>query len=154
MLRVSEGVLYGLGRPRFIVVAGLFATVVDIGLAFLLIPSLDAVGAAIANGAAIVVAGVPCLALAVSLHRPASLPLAPLVRAVVLSLAVALAAYVALSLLGSIAAVVAGVIVGFGAALLLRPLAAEDAEWLAEALGESGARGVAAAFVARIGSRR
>ena len=70
MLRVSEGVLYGLGRPRFIVIAGLVATVVDIGLAFLLIPKLDAVGAAIANGAAILVAGVPCLVLAVRLHRP------------------------------------------------------------------------------------
>jgi O-antigen/teichoic acid export membrane protein len=153
MLRVSEGVLYGLGRPRFIVVAGLFATVADVGLAFLLIPSLDAVGAAIANGVAIVVAGVPCLALAVSLHRPVSLPVAPLVRAVVLSLAVALAAWGALSLLGAVAAVVAGMIAGFGAALVLRPLAAEDAEWLAGALGESGGRGVAARFVARIGSR-
>jgi O-antigen/teichoic acid export membrane protein len=117
MLRVSEGVLYGLGRPRFIVVAGLFATVADIGLAFLLIPSLDAVGAAIANGVAIMVAGVPCLVLAASLHRPVSLPAAPLVRAVVLSLLVALGAWVALTLLGSIAAVVAGTIVGFAAAL-------------------------------------
>ena len=91
MLRVSEGVLYGLGRPRFIVVAGLVATVVDIGLAFLLIPSLDAVGAAIANGAAIVVAGVPCLALAVALAPPGLAPVRRRwLRAVVLSLAVAL----------------------------------------------------------------
>jgi O-antigen/teichoic acid export membrane protein len=153
MLRVSEGVLYGLGRPRFIVVAGLFATVVDIGLAFLLIPSMDAVGAAIANGAAIIVAGVPCLALAVSLHRPVSLPVAPLLRAVVLSLAVALAAWVGLTLLDSIASVVFGVAVGFGAALLLRPLSADDARWLSGALGDSGARGAAARFVSRIGSR-
>ena len=38
MLRVSEGILYGLGRVKFIVVAGLVATVVDLGLAFALIP--------------------------------------------------------------------------------------------------------------------
>ena len=153
MLRVSEGVLYGLGRPLFIVIAGLAATVVDIGLAFLLIPSLDAVGAAIANGAAIMVAGVPCLILAVSLHRPVSLPAAPLVRAVLLSLLVALGAWIALTLFGSIAAVVVGTLVGVGAALLLRPLAAEDAEWLAGALGDEGAQGVAGRFVTRLGSR-
>jgi hypothetical protein len=118
-----------------------------------LIPSLDAVGAAIANGAAIMVAGVPCLILAVSLHRPVSLPAAPLVRAVLLSLLVALGAWVALTLLGSIAAVAVGAGVGVGAALLLRPLAAEDAEWLASALGDQGARGVAGRFVTRLGSR-
>jgi O-antigen/teichoic acid export membrane protein len=149
MLRVSEGVLYGLGRPRFIVVAGLVATVVDVALAFALIPSLDAIGAAIANGAAVLVAGVPCLALVVSLHRPVSLPVGPLLRAVVLSLLVAGAAYVALEALGAIASVVAGVLVGVGAALVLRPLAAEDASWLSDALGE----GVAGRLVARVGAR-
>jgi O-antigen/teichoic acid export membrane protein len=153
MLRVSEGVLYGLGRPRFIVVAGLVATVVDIGLAFLLIPSLDAVGAAIANGAAVLVAGIPCLWLAVSLHRPVMLPLGPLVRAVLVSFAVALAAFAGLELLGSIAAVVLGAAAGLGAGLLLRPLLAGDADWLAGALGDDGSRGRAARFVRRLGSR-
>jgi purine-cytosine permease-like protein len=102
----------------------------------------------------VIVAGVPCLALAVSLHRPIALPAGPLLRAVVLSLAVAAGAYVALELLGTVASVAAGVIVGFGAALALRPLDAEDAEWLAGALGEGGARGTAAGFVARLGARR
>jgi len=153
MLRVSEGVLYGLGRPRFIVVAGLVATVVDIGLAFLLIPGLDAIGAAVANGAAILVAGVPCLVLAWRLHLPVSLDAAPLLRAVVLSLAVAGAAWLALEALGTLAAVAAGLVAAVGAALLLRPLAFEDAEWLASALGAEGARGRAARFVARLGAR-
>jgi O-antigen/teichoic acid export membrane protein len=153
MLRVSEGVLYGLGRAWFIVIAGLAATVVDIGLAFLLIPSYDAVGAAIANGAAVLVAGLPCLWLAASLHRPVDLSLAPLARAVVLSLAVAGAAWAGLWAIGTLAAVLAGVVVGFGAALVLRPLAAADAEWLASALGDQGARGRAAAFITRLGSR-
>ena len=154
MLRVSEGVLYGLGRPGFIVIAGLVATVVDIGLAFLLIPKWDAVGAAVANGAAILVAGLPCLWLAVRLHRPVLLPAGPLVRAVLVSCAVALGAFAGLSLLGSIAAVVLGAAAGLVCALLLRPLAAEDADWLASALGDQGGRGRAARFVTRLGSRR
>jgi O-antigen/teichoic acid export membrane protein len=153
MLRVSEGVLYGLGRPRFIVVAGLVATVVDIGLAFLLIPKWDAVGAAVANGAAVLVAGLPCLWLAASLHRPVVLPVAPLARAVLVSCAVALGAFAGLELLGSIAAVVLGTAAGLAAGLLLRPLAADDADWLAGALGDDGVRGRAARVVVRLGSR-
>jgi O-antigen/teichoic acid export membrane protein len=151
MLRVSEGILYALGRVRFIVVTGLFATVADLALAFLLIPSLDAVGAAIANGVAILVAGVPALALAVRLHRPAALPVGPLLRSIVVSLAVAGASWAALSV-GTLVAVAAGVLAFFVAAFLVRPLSAEDAQWLSDALGRGGARGVAAGFVRRIGA--
>jgi hypothetical protein len=111
------------------------------------------VGAAIANGVAVLTAGIPCLWLAVRLHRPVALPLGPLVRAVVLSLAVAAAAWAALSLGGAVASVVAGVLAGLGAALLLRPLSAEDAAWLVRALGDHGKRGAAARLVARLGSR-
>jgi O-antigen/teichoic acid export membrane protein len=151
MLRVSEGILYALGRVRFIVVTGLFATVADLGLAFLLIPGMDAVGAAIANGVAILVAGIPALVLAVGLHRPVALPLGPLLRSIIVSLAVAGAAWAALSL-GTLVAVAAGALAFFLAAFLLRPLSTEDAEWLSGALGGSGARGVAAGFVRRIGA--
>jgi O-antigen/teichoic acid export membrane protein len=151
MLRVSEGILYGLERPNFIVVAGLAACVVDIALAFLLIPGLDAVGAAIANGAAILVAGVPCLVLAVQLHRPIDLPVAPLLRAIVLALLVAGASWAGLEGLGTGAAVVAGTLAFVAFAMLLRPLTAEDSAWLASALGEGGARGVAAGIVRRLG---
>ena len=151
MLRVSEGILYGLGRVKFIVIAGLVATVVDLGLAFALIPSLDAVGAAIANGAAILVAGIPCLVLAVHLHRPVDFAVAPLLRAVLVALAVAGAAWAGLQI-GTVLAVVTGTLAFFAAALILRPLAAEDAAWLSGGLGETGPRGTAAAFVRRIGA--
>jgi O-antigen/teichoic acid export membrane protein len=151
MLRVSEGVLYALGRVRFIVVTGLFATAADLGLAFALIPSMDAVGAAIANSVAILVAGIPALALAARLHRPAALEVGSLLRSIAVSLAVAGASWAVLSL-GTLVAVAAGVLAFFAAAFLLRPLAAEDAEWLAGALGRGGARGVAAGFVRRIGA--
>jgi O-antigen/teichoic acid export membrane protein len=151
MLRVSEGVLYGLGRVKFIVMAGLVASVVDLGLAFALIPSMDAVGAAIANGAAILVAGIPCLVLAVRLHRPVDLPLGPLVRAVVVALAVAGAAWAGLQV-GTVLAVLTGALGFLAAALVVRPLPGEDALWLAGGLGETGARGTAAGFVRRIGA--
>jgi O-antigen/teichoic acid export membrane protein len=153
MLRVSEGVLYGLGRPRFIVFAGLAATVVDVGLAFLLIPSYDAVGAAIANGAAVLVAGVPCLWVVASLYRPVALPWGPMARAVLVSMCVAGGAWVALEAVGTLASVLAGMLAGLGAALVVRPLLAEDATWLAGALGDVGARGRFARFVTRLGSR-
>ena len=146
MLRVSEGVLYGLGRPGFIVIAGLAATVVDIGLAFLLIPSYDAVGAAIANGAAVLVAGVPCLWLAGSLHRPVDLSLGS-ARARRRAFAGRGGGARGSALWASARSPRSSWAwsSGFGAALLLRPLAAEDAEWLASALGDQGARGRAAA---------
>ncbi|WP_028067334.1 oligosaccharide flippase family protein [Solirubrobacter soli] len=152
MLRVSEGVLYGLGRPMFIVYAGLAATVVDVALAFLLIPSLDAVGAAIANGAAVLVAGVPCLWVVASLYRPVVLPFGAMARAVLVSLAVAAGAFAGLEV-GALAAVLVGAILGMAAALVVRPLSGEDAAWLAGALGDDGARGRAAGFVRRLGSR-
>jgi O-antigen/teichoic acid export membrane protein len=151
LLRVSEGVLYGLERARFIVGAGLVATVVNITLAFALIPSLDAVGAAIANGAAILVAGVPCLVLASRLHAPVDLPAGPLLRALALALVVAAASGAVLLTLGTgaiatLLGVIAGTLAFAASAALLRPLAAEDAAWLAGALG-----GTAGRFVTRIG---
>jgi O-antigen/teichoic acid export membrane protein len=151
MLRVSEGILYGLGRVTFIVAAGLVATVVDLGLAFALIPSMDALGAAIANGAAILVAGVPCLVLAIRLHRPVDLALGAVLRAVVVALVVAAAAWAGLQA-GTGFGLVAGTLAFVGAALLLRPLPAGDATWLAGGLGDVGARGTAAAFVRRMGA--
>src|SRR4051812_16768977 len=92
MLTMSEAILYGLGRPRFIVISGLAACVVDIALALVLVPSLDALGAAIANGASQLVAGVPCLVLAARLEGPVWLLRGPLVRSVVVALGVAAAA--------------------------------------------------------------
>jgi hypothetical protein len=91
---------------------------------------------------------VPCRVLAASLHRPVSLPLSPLLRTVLVSVAVAVVAFVALDLLDVIASVFFGVLVGLAAALVLRPLSFQDASWLTGALGTSGVRGHAARVVA------
>ncbi len=155
MLTMAEAVLYGVGRLRFIVVAGLAACVVDVVLAVALVPLWDALGAAVANGVAQLVAGVPCLVLAARLYRPVDLRLAPLLRGIGLALAVAAAAGVVLLTLGTgvgatLGAVVAGAAAFLALGGLVRPLAAEDAAWLAGALGDTGGRGVAARLVRRL----
>jgi O-antigen/teichoic acid export membrane protein len=155
MLTMAEAILYGLGRPRFIVVAGLAACVVDIGLAFALVPRLDALGAAIANGVSQLVAGVPCLVLAARLHRPLAMAAGPLLRGIALALAVAAAAGAVLLGFGTgavptLAAVAAGAAAFVALGGVARPLAADDARWLAAALGDAGPRGVASRFVRRL----
>jgi O-antigen/teichoic acid export membrane protein len=152
MLTMAEAILYGLGRPRFIVIAGVAACVVDLGLALALVPLWDALGAAVANGVAQLVAGVPCLVLAVRLHRPVDLPVAPLLRGIALALAVAAAAGAVLLGLGTGAWATLGAVAAGAAAFLalggvVRPLGADDAAWLASALGTTGGRGLAARFV-------
>jgi hypothetical protein len=131
--------------------------VVDLGLALALVPLWDALGAAVANGVAQLVAGVPCLVLAARLHRPVDLPLAPLLRAVALALGVAAAAGAVLLGLGTgvwatLAAMAAGTAAFAVLGALVRPLAADDATWLAGALGSTGGRGVAARLVGRLAS--
>jgi O-antigen/teichoic acid export membrane protein len=155
MLTMSEGILYALGRPFFIVAAGAVATVVDLGLALILIPHLDAVGAAIANGVAQLVAGIPCLVLASRLHRPVSFTAGPLLRSLLLAALVAGTSRATLALLGSgavgtLASVLTGV-AAFGLfGSLVRPLTHDDARWLAVALGPTGARGRAGRLVLRL----
>ena len=61
VLAAAEAALLGLGRVRFVVVSGVAAAVVDVGVAVALVPGLGAIGAAIANGAAQLVAGVPAV---------------------------------------------------------------------------------------------
>jgi O-antigen/teichoic acid export membrane protein len=150
VLTLAQGILYGLGRPRFIVLAGLAATIVDLGLALALIPSLDAVGAAIAAGAAQLVAGVPCLVLVVALYRPAEPVLGPIVRGLVLGGAVAGAAGAALATVGAVAAVVIGAAAFLVVGLVLRPFPRDDARWLADALGSDGALGAAGRLLLRL----
>jgi O-antigen/teichoic acid export membrane protein len=133
-ISLSLGVLYGLERPRFIIVAGLVAAVVDVGLALVLIPSLEAVGAAIANGCAQIVAGVPCLVLVARLQRPRDAAAASVALGLAMGLIVAVAAAAALTFVGSLAAVVAGVLAFLVVALLVRPFPADDGRWLAGAL--------------------
>ena len=57
LITTSSALLFGLGRPRFLMIVGIAASVVNIALALVLVPALDAVGAAIANAIGQVAAG-------------------------------------------------------------------------------------------------
>jgi O-antigen/teichoic acid export membrane protein len=139
LFSTSEAVLFALGRLRVIVLAGLAATAVDAALALALVPRLDAIGAALANVAAQLIAGLPVLVVLMRLQRPADVAVGPLVRSLVVAAAVggiAWAARVALGggVLGIVGAVASGAAAFGVASLILRPLRPADAEWLAGAL--------------------
>jgi O-antigen/teichoic acid export membrane protein len=153
LFTTSEAVLFAMGRLRVIVRAGLVACVVDAALAVALVPRLDAVGAAVANVAAQLTAGIPVLVALARLQAPVDVRLAPLARGLLTALVVGAAALAARAAIpwggpAIVGAVVAGMAAFVVAGALLRPLAAEDAEWLARALG--GRRGLARA-AARLG---
>ena len=151
LFSASEAVLFAMGKLWLIVLAGLAATVVDLGLAFALIPAFDAMGAASANTAAQLTAGVPVLLMMGRRMRPVELPPGPLLRGLALALLVGAAAWGARTALGGgaagiAAAVVTGVVAFITAGSLLRPLAAGDGEWLARALGDRAPARVARRF--------
>jgi O-antigen/teichoic acid export membrane protein len=139
LFTTAESLLFALGRLRFLLGVQLCATVVDIGLAVLLIPRFDALGAAFANAAAQFAAGVPFLVVAGRLQAPANMAWGALLRGVALACAVAAAAGGTLLALGDgvvgvPAAIVAGIAAFAALGPVLRPLAADDAVWLARAL--------------------
>jgi O-antigen/teichoic acid export membrane protein len=158
LFSTSEAVLFALGRLRLIIVAGLAATAVDAVLAVSLIPGLDAIGAALANVGAQITAGLPLLLVLARRERPLDLRVRPLLRGLVLAALVAAAAQGALTAAGGgvpgiVAAVAAGLAVFAAAGLLVRPLAGEDAEWLAVALGGAGLPARAARALGQPGRR-
>jgi O-antigen/teichoic acid export membrane protein len=143
LFTTAESLLFALGRLRFLLVVQLAATAVDIGLALLLIPRLDALGAGIANAAAQLTAGIPILVLAGRLQTPVLIAWGALARGVGLALCVAAAAGAALlglgdSVPGTLAAILAGLTAFAALGPVLRPLDGDDAAWLARALEGSG----------------
>jgi PST family polysaccharide transporter len=143
LFTTSEAVLFALGRLRFLLLAGTAGAVVDAALALALIPSLDAIGAALANVAAQLAAGLPLLVVLARLQRPVEIAFGPLLRGLLVAALVGAAALlvfdlIGTTLLGLVAAVAAGLAVFVTAGPLLRPLLHDDAQWLAAALGGTG----------------
>jgi O-antigen/teichoic acid export membrane protein len=139
LLTMSSAALFGLGRVRFLVVTGLAAAIVDLGLALALVAPLDATGAAIANGAAQLVAGLPALVLAARLLAPVDLAPREVARPAVTAAAGGVVAATAVAALGGVPGVAAGLLLGaviwaLGIALL-RPVRPSDVSWLASAIG-------------------
>jgi O-antigen/teichoic acid export membrane protein len=139
LMTLSQSVLLGLGRQW--VPTGILAitAVVNIALDFALIPSFDAIGAAVANstaqvlgaGALVVYASV-CVG-GVSFHLPA------VVRSAVAAAVAGAAAFGVVAVLPPIAgiplATVVFLIVALPTAIVVRALAEDDAAWIAASLG-------------------
>jgi O-antigen/teichoic acid export membrane protein len=131
---ISVSFLSGLGDARTPLVAGLFAAVVNIALAFALVPRYDALGAGLANAGAQIAATVALYAAARRVSGPVDWHPGSLVRVVVAAGACALAGVGVLSVIGGwiglVLAIAAGAIAFTALALALRALSADDAAWL------------------------
>jgi len=136
---LSNGLLIGFGKLRVPLVANVAAAVVDVGLAIALIPSLEAVGAAIANVGALVVFGVVQIVAAIRLTAPVELRPAALLRSVAAVGAAGLAGWAVIDSVPGVGGLfAAGAVVVSVYALLavaLRILPSDDAAWLDRAAG-------------------
>jgi O-antigen/teichoic acid export membrane protein len=149
---ISTALLAGLGDARTPLVAGVFAAVVNIALAFVLVPRYDALGAGFANTGAQVAATIALYLAARRVSGTVDWRPGSLARVAVAAGGCALASVGTLSVLagpgGLILAIAAGAIVFTALALGLRALSADDAAWLGDVLG-----GRAGALVRRAGAR-
>lgn len=131
--------LFALGRLRFMVVVGLVATVVNVILALALIPPYDALGAAVANAASQLCAGLPALALTCRLLGPFDLGWLRVLGALAVAVVSGLIAAAIIRTAGGAAGLCGGLAVGVSlwaaAMLAVRPLRVADADWLAAAIG-------------------
>jgi O-antigen/teichoic acid export membrane protein len=136
---VSGGLLFGYGRIRVPVLVGIVAGTVDLGLAALLVPHLDALGAAFANISAQLIAGL--LGIGYCVRMVGGIQTAPrhLAKTVAAALVAGGCAELVL-LVGSGAgflalAMLVGIAVYAALAASLRVLPREDADWLVQTLG-------------------
>lgn len=145
-LTVLGGALVsGLGHVGVPLMANAAAAAVDVGLAFLLIPSHAAVGAAITNAVAQLAAGVPLIVYGARVVGPIRWEPAVLVRMAVVSAVSGGTAWAVVDSLGGVGGLVtgllAGIVVFFVLGSVARVLTQEDGAWLADVLGPT-ARGV------------
>ena len=139
---LGSSLITGLGRVWLPLLADTGAAAVDIGLAFALVPRHGAVGAAIANLAAQVTAGVPLIAYSWRIAGPIRWEARVLMRAAALAAIGGAVAWLVVDALGGAAGIVLGLVGGGAAFLALAALfgilARDDAEWLAEVIGPRG----------------
>lgn len=139
LVSVSRGLVFGVGRQRWLVMVGVFAALVNVALDVLLIQLYDATGAAIANASAQSAAAVAYVLLA---RRSAgSVAWAPgaLARNALAAAASGFAAWGVTRGLPGVAGAVAGLAVfalAFGIlAIVLRVVPVQDGEWLGSVVG-------------------
>jgi O-antigen/teichoic acid export membrane protein len=153
---LSSGTLIGRGRITAPVVSTSVSAAVDLGLAALLVPRLDAVGAAVANASAQLTAVAISTTLAIRLIGRIHVAPRHLVKAVACAAVGGGCAWLVLYLLGHgvgpfVLATAVGAATFVGMCLSLRVLPREDAEWIASATG--GREGRATQWVGRAALR-
>jgi O-antigen/teichoic acid export membrane protein len=139
LVNLGRAFLAGLGRLHFQLAVGTVAAFINFGFDFLLIPAHGAVGAAIANASAQVVAGVPLFLYASRIVGGVRWEIGAIARTAVASAATGLAAWTIVSLVDGAAGVVGGIAAGIAVFLILaktlRILSPEDAAWLEVVVG-------------------
>ena len=134
---LSTALLAGLGHIRVPLIANTIAALADVGLAFALVPHLNANGAAVANAAGQATYSLIMLAAAERIVAPVAWRGGVLLRNAVAAIAGGLAAWGVLEGLGGgFAGLIGGAVVlvaVYGAlAVLLHVIPGEDAAWLEE----------------------
>ena len=137
---LSAALTSGLGKIRTPLLLATGAAVVNIALDFWLVASYDAVGAAMANSAAQLVATIPLIAYSASLVGGVEWRWWSLLRVAAVSAVAGLAAALPMVGYGGVVGLVLGGLVGSAvfavAAVAVRPFPSSDLRWLDEAVGE------------------
>jgi O-antigen/teichoic acid export membrane protein len=136
---LASSLLAGLEQVRLPLAATMAAAVVDLGLAAALVPDHGAVGAATANAAAQLAAGLPLVAYSARLAGPIRWGWGGLIRCAVVSAAGGAAAWGVATSLAGVAGLILGLLAGtsvfFALGAAVGFLARDDAAWLADVVG-------------------
>jgi O-antigen/teichoic acid export membrane protein len=139
LINLCYALFVGLGKQAFPLVTGAIGAVFNVLADFVLIPRHGAAGAALANGGAQLVAGLPVIVWSSRLVGPFRWEWAALGRTAVTAAGAATAAWAAAWAIGGVAGLcvgaVAGVVGFLMLAMALRILPQDDSQWLEEALG-------------------
>jgi O-antigen/teichoic acid export membrane protein len=140
IMQMSTGLLAGLGLVRPGLVAGAVAAVVNVALAFALIPAYDATGAALANSGAQVTIALAIFGYTWKLLGSTPIHLPAIARPAIASALAGATAWAILSALAGVSGVVLGTAGGVAvfalAGRLLGALREDDAQWLWGVSGE------------------
>jgi O-antigen/teichoic acid export membrane protein len=140
LVGVGHALLVGMGQIRVVVIAGIAAAIVNLGLDFVLVPRYGGVGAALANNAAQLTAGVPALVVAWRRAGGVRWRLASMVVVLMTSAVTAGGAWLGLHLaggaLGALAALTIGGAVAMAGLLTAIRLQPDDAAWVPDVLPE------------------
>ena len=137
--QVSNAVLTGMGKARIPLAIGTVAGGINIGLDFVLIPGLDAIGAALANTFTQTIVAAMTIGYAIYLTGRVRIDIGTLLRAVTASGVAGAVGFAVVSSLGGVPGLLLGSLTWLAAfglvAIPLGVLSADDAAWIDEAAG-------------------